>query len=65
MSAGSSSFKLDLGSEDADGNQSAQVSVFTRGADGAVRHFYTGSPSLADDTHERGIDQLCASLRYR
>jgi predicted dithiol-disulfide oxidoreductase (DUF899 family) len=59
LSAGSSTFKLDLGSEDEEGNQDSRVSVFTKGRDGAVRHFYTGSPHLDERAHERGIDLLC------
>jgi predicted dithiol-disulfide oxidoreductase (DUF899 family) len=61
LSAASSSFKLDLGSEDAAGSQFPEVSVFNRDGDGTVRHFYSGSPRLADDVNERGIDPLCAT----
>jgi predicted dithiol-disulfide oxidoreductase (DUF899 family) len=59
LSAGSSTFKLDLGSEDEEGKQDPRVSVFTKGRDGAVRHFYTGSPHLDERACERGIDLLC------
>jgi predicted dithiol-disulfide oxidoreductase (DUF899 family) len=59
LSAGASSFKLDLGSEDAAGNQDSRVSVFVQGADGAVRHTYTGAPRMSDDIAQRGIDLLC------
>ena len=44
LSAGSSSFKYDLDSEDAEGNQDSTVSVFTRDSDGFVRHFYSAHP---------------------
>jgi predicted dithiol-disulfide oxidoreductase (DUF899 family) len=58
LSAGSSTFKYDLGSEDKEGNQDSAISVFTRDADGAIRHSYTGHPWLARDMKERGIDEL-------
>ena len=58
LSAGESTFKYDLGSEDREGNQDSTISVFTRDADGTVRHFYSGHPGLADDIKERGIDEL-------
>lgn len=58
LSAGESTFKYDLGSEDRDGNQDSTISVFTRDADGTLRHFYSGHPWLAEDIRERGIDEL-------
>jgi predicted dithiol-disulfide oxidoreductase (DUF899 family) len=58
LSAGTSTFKYDFGSEDREGRQDSTVSVFTRDADGAVRHFYTSHPWLAPDVRERGIDLL-------
>ena len=58
LSCGASSFKYDLGSEDAEGNQDSAISVFVLGDDGKVRHAYTGKPRLAEDIHERGIDLL-------
>jgi predicted dithiol-disulfide oxidoreductase (DUF899 family) len=58
LSAGASTFKFDLGSEDADGGQDSAVSVFTKDADGTVRHFYTAHPRMAPDIKERGIDLL-------
>jgi predicted dithiol-disulfide oxidoreductase (DUF899 family) len=58
LSAGESTFKYDLGSEDHEGNQDSTISVFTRDADGTLRHFYSGHPWLADDIKERGIDEL-------
>jgi predicted dithiol-disulfide oxidoreductase (DUF899 family) len=58
LSAGSSTFKYDLGSEDKEGNQDSAISVFTRDSDGAIRHFYTAHPWLAHDIKERGIDEL-------
>jgi predicted dithiol-disulfide oxidoreductase (DUF899 family) len=61
VSAGSSTFKLDLGSEDDEGNQDATVSVFTRDDDGQMRHSYTAHPRMGDDIGERGIDLLCAT----
>ena len=58
LSCGSSTFKFDLASEDADGEQDSTVSVFTRDADGSIRHFYTGHPWLSADIDQRGIDLL-------
>jgi predicted dithiol-disulfide oxidoreductase (DUF899 family) len=58
LSAGSSTFKYDLGSEDKEGNQDSAISVFIRDSDGTIRHSYTGHPWLAPDIRERGIDEL-------
>jgi len=58
LSAGSSTFKYDLGSEDKEGNQDSAISVFTQDADGTIRHSYTGHPWLGADVKERGIDEL-------
>ena len=58
LSAGDSTFKYDLGSEDRDGHQDSTVSVFTRDSDGTLRHFYSLHPRLAEDIKERGIDEL-------
>jgi len=58
LSAGESSFKYDLGSEDEAGNQDSTISVFTRDKEGTLRHFYSGHPRLAGDIKERGIDEL-------
>ena len=58
LSAGESSFKYDLGSEDRQGGQDSTISVFTRESDGTLRHFYSGHPWLAQDVKERGIDEL-------
>jgi len=58
LSAGSSTFKYDLGSENKEGNQDSAISVFTRDTDGTIRHSYTGHPWLAPDIKERGIDEL-------
>jgi predicted dithiol-disulfide oxidoreductase (DUF899 family) len=58
LSAGSSTFKYDLGSEDKDGNQDSTISVFTQDSNGTIRHFYSCHPWLAQDIQERGIDEL-------
>ncbi|MFJ7949192.1 DUF899 family protein [Streptomyces sp. NPDC096354] len=58
LSAGAGTFKYDLGSEDAEGNQDSTVSVFTRDDDGSVRHFYSAHPRMSDDIDQRGIDLL-------
>lgn len=60
LSCGDSTFKYDLGSEDAEGDQGSAISVFTREPNGDVRHRYTGMPQIDTDVHERGIDLLCA-----
>jgi predicted dithiol-disulfide oxidoreductase (DUF899 family) len=53
-----STFKYDLGSEDREGNQDSTISVFTKDADGTVRHFYTAHPRMTENMKERGIDLL-------
>ena len=58
LSAGSSAFKYDLGSEDRDGNQDSTISVFALARDGALHHVYTAHPRMASDIPERGIDLL-------
>ncbi len=58
LSAGESTFKYDLGSEDREGQQDSTISVFTRDSDGTLRHFYSGHPRLDHDIDERGIDEL-------
>ena len=58
LSAGGNTFKYDLGSEDRDGSQDSTISVFTRDGDGALRHFYSEHPHLAEDIRERGLDLL-------
>jgi len=59
LSCGQSTFKYDLRSEDAEGNQDSTVSVFTRDEGGTLRHSYSAHPWMADDIHERGLDLLC------
>jgi predicted dithiol-disulfide oxidoreductase (DUF899 family) len=58
LSAVNGSFKYDFGSEDRDGAQDSTVSVFTRDASGALRHFYTVHPMMGTEIRERGIDLL-------
>ena len=58
LSAGESTFKYDLGSEDTGGAQTEWISVFTRGNGGTVRHVYSRGTRMADDRRERGIDLL-------
>jgi predicted dithiol-disulfide oxidoreductase (DUF899 family) len=58
LSAGTNTFKYDLGSEDRDGAQDSTVSVFTRDPDGTVRHVYTAHPRMSPDIQQRGIDLL-------
>lgn len=58
LSCGNSTFKTDLNSEDADGEQDSTMSVFTRDADGTLRHFYTTHPHMSEEINQRGIDLL-------
>ena len=58
LSAGTSTFKYDLGSEDREGHQDSTISVFTRDVDGTLRHFYSAHPRLGLDVKDRGIDLL-------
>lgn len=58
LSCGESTFKYDLGSEEADGSQESAISVFTLGADGSPRHFYTTYPAMSEEIDQRGIDLL-------
>jgi predicted dithiol-disulfide oxidoreductase (DUF899 family) len=58
LSCGTSTFKYDLLSEDADGNQDSTISVFTRDHDGTLRHVYSAHPWMAEDIEQRGIDLL-------
>ena len=64
LSAGSNTFKYDLGSEDREGAQDSTISVFTREADGAVRHFYSAHPRMGPDIQERGIDLLAPMWHF-
>ncbi|WP_035849560.1 DUF899 family protein [Kitasatospora azatica] len=58
LSCGANTFKYDFGSEDEQGNQESTVSVFTRDADGTIRHRYSARPRMAEDIDQRGIDLL-------
>jgi predicted dithiol-disulfide oxidoreductase (DUF899 family) len=58
LSCGTNTFKYDLRSEDAEGNQDSTMSVFTRDRDGAIRHFYSTHPWMDADVKQRGIDLL-------
>jgi predicted dithiol-disulfide oxidoreductase (DUF899 family) len=56
LSAGESTFKYDLGSEDREGNQDSTISIFTL-EQGTVRHFYSVHPRLGPNIQTRGIDE--------
>jgi predicted dithiol-disulfide oxidoreductase (DUF899 family) len=58
LSCADSTFKYDMASEDAEGNQDSTISVFTRDSSGTLRHFYTGHPWLAENINQRGVDRL-------
>jgi predicted dithiol-disulfide oxidoreductase (DUF899 family) len=58
LSCGENSFQFDLGAEEAGGSQDSTISVFTRDADGTVRHFYSAHPHMSDGIRERGLDLL-------
>lgn len=64
LSSGESTFKFDLRSEDAEGNQDSTISVFTRDNDGTLRHSYTGHPWMAQDIEQRGLDDLCPVYNF-
>ncbi len=64
LSAGSGTFKSDLGSEDSEGRQDSSVSVFTLDQDGTPRHFYTAHPRMGPDIRERGLDLLSPIWNY-
>ena len=64
LSAGESTFKYDLGSEDREGHQDSTIFVFTRDSDGTLRHFYSCHPRLDADIQERGIDELKSNLEF-
>jgi len=58
LSAGDSTFKYDLGSEDREGHQDSTISVFTRDSQNIVHHFYTAHPWMSPEVKERGIDLM-------
>jgi predicted dithiol-disulfide oxidoreductase (DUF899 family) len=64
LSAGNSTFKYDLESENREGHQDSTISVFTRDADGRMRHFYSAHPRMGPDIKERGIDLLSPIWRF-
>jgi predicted dithiol-disulfide oxidoreductase (DUF899 family) len=64
LSAADSTFKYDLGSEDREGAQDSTISVFTRGSDGTVRHFYSAHPRMGTDIQQRGIDLLAPMWHF-
>ena len=57
VSSAGTSFKTDLGMQNAEGGQSPGVSVFTLAADGTPRHFYTGGAIITEGQF-RGMDLL-------
>jgi predicted dithiol-disulfide oxidoreductase (DUF899 family) len=57
LSARTNSFKYDLGSEDREGNQDSEVSVFVQDRD-KIRHFYSSHPRMSPEIKERGLDLL-------
>lgn len=61
LSCSSNTFKYDMDSEDAEGNQDSTLSVFTREPNGSIRHFYSVHPRMSEDIAERGIDSVCAT----
>jgi predicted dithiol-disulfide oxidoreductase (DUF899 family) len=60
LSAGDSTFKYDLSSEDTKGFQDSATSVFTLDSNGKVQHSYTTHPWLSDEMKERGEDLTIA-----
>lgn len=59
LSADGTTYKFDVKTADEEGAQFPAISVFTRGQDGAVRHFYTqGAMLLEEKPTGGGIDFL-------
>jgi len=58
LSAGDSTFKFDLGSENREGRQDSAISVFTLDSKGSIHHFYTAHPWMSPEIKERGIDLM-------
>lgn len=58
LSCAGSTFKYDLGSEDADGAQDSTISVFTLDPGGSPRHSYTAHPAMSGEIDQRGLDLL-------
>lgn len=57
VSAADSTLKADLGFETEDGSQLPGVSIYTRGSDGSLSHFYSQCASLGE-AEFRGMDLL-------
>ncbi|WP_416899630.1 MAG: DUF899 family protein [Minwuia sp.] len=57
LSASKTGFNADFEVEDEEGSQSPGISVFARGADGVIRHFYTGYANPKPGEY-RGLDLL-------
>ncbi len=57
ISCAGSSFKTDLQFQDEDGDQYPGVSVFVKGSDGSLKHFYSGSAIMKEDEY-RGMDLI-------
>jgi len=57
VSSAGTSLKTDFGMQNAEGGQVPGVSVFTRGAGGSPRHFYTAGAFMAESQF-RGMDLL-------
>ena len=58
LSSAPSSFKSDFGMQGENGEQFPGLSVFTRAADGSLRHVYTRDPHVVE-REEGGMDQWC------
>jgi predicted dithiol-disulfide oxidoreductase (DUF899 family) len=58
LSAGDSTFRYDLGTEDRQGNQCDGIAVFTRANDGKVHHFYSTHATMSPEIKMRGLDLL-------
>src|SRR2546430_3867692 len=52
LSCGNSTFKYDLRSEDAEGRQDSTISVFKRGSDGTLSHYYSAHHRMDEDVIE-------------
>lgn len=63
VSTGGTGFNSDFGMEDGDENQFPGTSVFTRDADRTIRHFYTISAIMGEDSY-RGMDLTSPVWNY-
>lgn len=57
LNCGDNTFKFDLGSENREGQQDSEISVFTLKG-GKIRHSYSAHPRMSKEVKERGLDLI-------